>query len=80
MTEKQTQGLIKIYKELQSLFDHFVVIVADKEKNNNEILPDPNLFWYGGYVNAKHLVDDAAEKIDRRKFRQVSPERLMKGN
>ncbi len=79
MTDRQVKELARIYRELQTLFDHYVIIVADKERNNNEILPDPNLFWYGGYVNAKHMINDAVDKIDRRKFRQVSPDKLIKG-
>lgn len=78
MTEKQVKALVKIYNEMAIIFDHFVIITADKERDHGEILPDPNLFWYGGYVNAKYMIDDAAGKIDRRKFRQVSPEKLIK--
>ena len=63
MTDKQVQGLIKAYKELQALFDHIVIIVADKERNNNELLPDTNLFWYCCYVIAKQMFDDACLKI-----------------
>ncbi len=80
MTEKQTKSLLNIYKELEKIFPHFVIIVCEKEQLGNEIQPDPNLFWSGGHVFAKHLINDAADKIARRKFNKVTPERLLKNN
>ena len=78
MTKGQIEVLIKVYESLSRNFDHFVIIVSDKEKNINEILPDPSLFWAGGYLVAKHIINDAVEKINRRKFHHVTPKRLIK--
>ena len=75
MTDKQKKILIESYNKLANVFPHLVIIVSEKETLGNEIQPDPNLFWSGGYVNARYLIHDATDKINRRKFNKVTPER-----
>ena len=78
MTTRQIRSLIRVYDELVKMFPHFVIIVSEKETLGNDIQPDPNLFWHGGYVNARYLIHDAADKISRRKFNKVAPNKLLK--
>lgn len=78
MTEKQKAALVRAYEELSHNFSHLVIIVSEKELTTDTILPDPNLFWNGGYVYARYLIHDAADKIARRKFTHVSPKKLVK--
>ena len=76
--DSKLRALVEVYEKLEKHFDHFVVITADKEKIGDDILPDPNLFWSGGHVMAKHLIQDAREKILRRKLNRSSPKKLIK--
>ncbi|HEX9232712.1 MAG TPA: hypothetical protein VF849_01550 [Blattabacteriaceae bacterium] len=73
MTEKQKKILVYAYNELSEVFPHLVIIVSEKEIPNSIHHPDPNLFWFGGYIAAKHLIQDAGEKILRRKLTKVAP-------
>ncbi len=73
MTEKQIKTLVKTYDELSKSFAHVVIIVSEKETLSNNIIPDPNLYWSGGYVGARYLIHDATDKISRRKFNSVTP-------
>ena len=76
MTKIQKNVLIKVYNELKDTFPHIVIIVSEKEQLDNSILPDPSLFWHGGYVAARYLISDAVDKISRRKFNRISPEQI----
>mgnify|MGYP001607908943 FL=1 len=78
MTKDQLHALVTSYDALEESFPHIVIIVSEKEATGDEILPDPSLFWAGGYASAKHLIHDAADKILRRKFSQVSPKGRIK--
>ncbi len=78
MTEKQIKTLVKVYDELSKSFAHLVIIVSEKETLASDILPDPNLFWSGGYVGARYIIHDAVDKIARRKFNSVSPNQLLR--
>ena len=75
--DRKLRTLVEVYELLEKHFDHFVIIVSDKEKVGNDILPDPLLFWMGGHIVAKHLIQDAREKILRRKLNRCSPKTLI---
>ncbi len=73
MTFKQQRALLKAYIELEKNFEHSVIIVSAKEVSGSIHQPDPILVWAGGYIAAKHLISDAAEKIFRRKLTRSVP-------
>jgi hypothetical protein len=73
MNENQQEILLKTYLKLEENFDHIVIIVCEKEKSGSFVQPDPIVCWSGGLITAKHLVQDAISKIDRRKLTRSVP-------
>lgn len=73
MNEKQQKSLIKAYLSLEKNFDHVVIIICEKEKPGSFVQPDPIVHWSGGLIPAKHLVQDAVTKMDRRKITRSPP-------
>lgn len=73
MTEKQQKVLMRAYIELEKHFKHSVIIVCEEEIPGSIVQPDPYLSWSGGYIAAKHLIQDAKKKIVRRKLTRSVP-------
>jgi hypothetical protein len=73
MTKVQRKVLVDVYEKLEKAFPHFVIITSEIESEDDNIQIDPNLLWFGGHIMAKHIINDAVDKVLRRKFNNVRP-------
>lgn len=52
---------------LESVFDHVLIAVKDKEIQGVMIQPDAEVCWSGGYIACKALAEMASDKVKYRK-------------
>src|SRR6267154_590893 len=69
MKESQQRALELAFATLEDEFEHFLIIVSDKEKLGDLMSEEPSVCWQGGKRIASYMANNAIDVI---KFRSVN--------